>query len=86
MSHLQVPLFLKSSSHRWTMASPPWKDPCGTVDEIAALGLRHVGYAVPIELFEPFVEGGRRLGETDFRHFGGPKGLKMVGVFVRIQP
>ena len=41
----------------------PWailsrgKDPCATVDEIAALGLRHVGYAVPIELFEPFVEG-----------------------------
>lgn len=33
------------------------KDPCATVDEIAALGLRHVGYAVPIELFEPFVEG-----------------------------
>ena len=27
------------------------------MDEIAALGLRHVGYAVPIELFEPFVEG-----------------------------
>ena len=37
---------------------PVLQDPCATVDEIAALGLRHVGYAVPIELFEPFVEGG----------------------------
>jgi hypothetical protein len=34
------------------------QDPCATVDEIAALGLRHVGYAVPVELFDPFVEGG----------------------------
>eukprot|EP00434_Breviolum_minutum_P018136 symbB.v1.2.015999.t1/scaffold1207.1/size131524/1 len=38
-----------------------YKDPCATVDEIAALGLRHVGYAVPIELFEPFVEAWRMV-------------------------
>ena len=53
--------FVKTVSHR--CGTRPWailsrgKDPCATVDEIAALGLRHVGYAVPIELFEPFVEG-----------------------------
>lgn len=41
------------------MFSP--QDPCATVDEIAALGLRHVGYAVPVELFDPFVEGGIRI-------------------------
>eukprot|EP00435_Cladocopium_sp_Y103_P009437 s3628_g2.t1 len=38
-----------------------YKDPCGTVDEIAALGLRHVGYSVPVELFEPFIEGWRQI-------------------------
>lgn len=38
-----------------------YKDPCGTVDEITALGLRHVGYSVPVELFEPFVEGWRQV-------------------------
>eukprot|EP00913_Durusdinium_trenchii_P034800 g32553.t1 len=26
------------------------------VDELSALGLRHVGYAVPIELFAPFTD------------------------------
>ena len=25
------------------------------VDEISALGLRHVGYAIPVEFFGPFV-------------------------------
>ena len=25
------------------------------VDEISALGLRHVGYAIPVEFFTPFV-------------------------------
>ena len=27
----------------------------GMVDEISALGLRHVGYAIPVEFFGPFV-------------------------------
>lgn len=27
----------------------------GMVDEISAVGLRHVGYAVPVEFFGPFV-------------------------------
>ena len=26
------------------------------VNELSALGLRHVGYAVPVELFSPFVD------------------------------
>lgn len=43
------------------LAHALYKDPRGTVDEIAALGLRHVGYAVPVELFEPFVEGWRQV-------------------------
>ena len=29
--------------------------PSGMVDEISALGLRHVGYAIPVEFFTPFV-------------------------------
>ena len=32
-----------------------FKYPYRMVDEISALGLRHVGYAVPIEFFGPFV-------------------------------
>lgn len=31
------------------------KEPQGTVEEISAIGLRHVGYGVPTELFSPFV-------------------------------
>ena len=27
-----------------------------TLDELSALGLRHVGYGIPIELFGPFAE------------------------------
>mmetsp|Transcript_38322 Transcript_38322/g.88621 ORF Transcript_38322/g.88621 Transcript_38322/m.88621 type:complete len:1254 (+) Transcript_38322:36-3797(+) len=34
-----------------------YKDPIATVDLISALGLRHVGYGVPADFFEPFVEG-----------------------------
>eukprot|EP00929_Paragymnodinium_shiwhaense_P115088 TRINITY_DN836_c0_g4_i1.p1 TRINITY_DN836_c0_g4~~TRINITY_DN836_c0_g4_i1.p1 ORF type:complete len:1114 (-),score=334.64 TRINITY_DN836_c0_g4_i1:325-3666(-) len=32
-----------------------YKDPVSTTDEISALGLRHVGYGIPTELFQPFV-------------------------------
>ncbi len=32
-----------------------FKNPLGMSDEISALGLRHVGYAVPTELFGAFV-------------------------------
>jgi len=32
-----------------------YKNPKGMVGEISALGLRHVGYAIPTELFSPFV-------------------------------
>lgn len=60
------------------------KYPYRMVDEISALGLRHVGYAVPIEYFGPFVsaamdglkgltegvwEGSRQLGEGCFEGF-----------------
>ena len=31
------------------------------MDEIEALGLRHVGYGVPVELFDPFVEAWRQV-------------------------
>ena len=44
-------------------AAGPLEDPRGTVDEIAALGLRHVGYATPVELFEHFVEGTKSAAE-----------------------
>jgi len=32
-----------------------YRDPTNMVDEISALGLRHVGYGIPTELFPPFV-------------------------------
>merc|ERR1719236_426869 len=32
-----------------------YKDPKKMVEDISALGLRHVGYAIPTELFGPFV-------------------------------
>jgi len=32
-----------------------YKDPVKMVDDISALGLRHVGYAIPTEFFPPFV-------------------------------
>lgn len=32
-----------------------YKNPKGMVTELSALGLRHVGYAIPTELFSPFV-------------------------------
>lgn len=34
-----------------------YKDPKSMVDNISALGLRHVGYGIPTELFGPFVTG-----------------------------
>ncbi|CAE7525772.1 unnamed protein product [Symbiodinium natans] len=34
-----------------------YKDPINTVDAISALGLRHVGYGVTADFFDPFVEG-----------------------------
>merc|ERR1719482_1166674 len=30
-------------------------DPVGCVDEISGIGLRHVGYGIPTELFQPFI-------------------------------
>ncbi|CAE6962445.1 unnamed protein product [Symbiodinium natans] len=34
-----------------------YKQPKRMVEDISALGLRHVGYAIPTELFSPFVSG-----------------------------
>merc|ERR1719277_2304347 len=34
-----------------------YKDPKKMVEDISALGLRHVGYGIPTELFGPFVTG-----------------------------
>ncbi|CAK9025545.1 unnamed protein product [Durusdinium trenchii] len=41
------------------------KYPYRMVDEISALGLRHVGYAVPIEYFGPFVSAAMETLETE---------------------
>lgn len=35
-----------------------YKRPRELMEEISALGLRHVGYGIPTELFMPFVEAG----------------------------
>merc|ERR1719329_245275 len=32
-----------------------YRDPVKMVDDVSALGLRHVGYAIPTELFSPFI-------------------------------
>merc|ERR1712045_291855 len=44
-------------------------DPKKMVEDISALGLRHVGYGIPTDLFGPFVTGGvqvvRSLTEDD---------------------
>ena len=32
-----------------------YRDPVKMVDDVSALGLRHVGYAIPTEFFGPFV-------------------------------
>lgn len=37
------------------MALEFYRDPIKMIDDISALGLRHVGYAIPIEYFAPFV-------------------------------
>ncbi|CAE7649958.1 unnamed protein product, partial [Symbiodinium sp. CCMP2456] len=38
------------------MSLEMYKRPRGMVEEISALGLRHVGYGIPTELFAPFIE------------------------------
>merc|ERR1719191_1739566 len=38
-----------------TMTVDIYLEPVRMVDDISALGLRHVGYAIPTELFGPFV-------------------------------
>ena len=44
-----------------------------TVERLSALGLRHVGYGVPVHLFEFFVEGtGHGLG-LGFQGQPGPQ-------------
>ena len=35
-----------------------YKRPREVMEDISALGLRHVGYGIPTELFMPFVEAG----------------------------
>ena len=35
-----------------------YKRPRELMEDISALGLRHVGYGIPTELFMPFVEAG----------------------------
>merc|ERR1719499_2645694 len=39
------------------MTQELYKDPKKMVEDISALGLRHVGYQIPTELFGPFVTG-----------------------------
>lgn len=39
----------------FSMSQGIFADPWGMVDEISALGLRHVGYGIPTEFFGPFV-------------------------------
>merc|ERR1719150_2725796 len=38
-----------------TMTLDMYKDPKRMVEDISALGLRHVGYGIPTDLFGPFV-------------------------------
>ena len=40
------------------MAIDIYREPIRMVDEISALGLRHVGYAIPTDLFGPFALAG----------------------------
>ena len=37
------------------MTSEMYRDPKKLVEDISALGLRHVGYGIPTEFFAPFV-------------------------------
>eukprot|EP00929_Paragymnodinium_shiwhaense_P090512 TRINITY_DN506_c0_g2_i2.p1 TRINITY_DN506_c0_g2~~TRINITY_DN506_c0_g2_i2.p1 ORF type:complete len:1105 (-),score=333.20 TRINITY_DN506_c0_g2_i2:256-3570(-) len=37
------------------LVSNMYRDPVQTVDEISGMGLRHVGYGIPTELFNPYV-------------------------------
>jgi hypothetical protein len=40
------------------------KDPKKIVDDVSALGLRHVGYAIPTEFFNPFVSACVEIFQT----------------------
>jgi hypothetical protein len=47
-----------------------FREPKKMVEDISALGLRHVGYAIPTEFFAPFVSGAvevLRTMTTDLR-------------------
>merc|ERR1712054_503267 len=58
-----------------------YQDPVKMVDDISALGLRHVGYAIPTELFGPFVSASvevlmtRTSDETTIEAFRWSLGL-----------
>jgi uncharacterized membrane protein YgcG len=58
-----------------------FQDPIKMVDDISALGLRHVGYAIPTELFGPFVSAcvqvlqSRTTDETTVEAFRWSLGL-----------
>ena len=41
-----------------------YKDPKKMVDDVSALGLRHVGYAIPTEFFNPFVSACVEIFQT----------------------
>lgn len=58
-----------------------YQDPIKMVDDISALGLRHVGYGIPTELFGPFVTvcievlAGMKCSETALEAFRWSLGL-----------
>merc|ERR1719352_1506150 len=60
-----------------------YADPVGCVDEISGIGLRHVGYGIPTELFQPFIivicGVVRDLGADDMTLEGYTWVLNLVG-------
>ena len=46
-----------------------YKRPRELMEDISAIGLRHVGYGIPTELFMPFVEAGKIREQALFRIF-----------------
>eukprot|EP00933_Yihiella_yeosuensis_P021162 TRINITY_DN1681_c2_g1_i2.p1 TRINITY_DN1681_c2_g1~~TRINITY_DN1681_c2_g1_i2.p1 ORF type:complete len:862 (+),score=212.22 TRINITY_DN1681_c2_g1_i2:241-2586(+) len=60
-----------------------YRDPRKMVEDISALGLRHVGYAIPTEFFAPFVSGAvevvRALGCEENAEDGFRWGLSLIG-------
>merc|ERR1719183_1363230 len=58
-----------------------YQNPVKMVDDVSALGLRHVGYAIPTELFGPFVSAAvevlmtRTSDETTVESFRWSLGL-----------